>query len=257
MSWFHLLTPAQTTGLLLEGLDVIAGDVLPESEATFADADVARAAFGHPDPAAHPTGGVGGGQTSTVGRFVDFLLLPDDLPVLDVADGQLAPTRVPSGASYWRMEADGTRHVISHYDTPAFGWRNMRGPVWPASEVGLRARWQGLDVIAAFEHGANDLHEVHLIDRSAEGEDPPEGFEWTKTRVSRRTVATAECELYERVSLVVHDGVPGRVVDVTDGVATLMLERPVDGSRTVGPAWHDLRVSAPDLTDVVTREVPR
>ncbi|WP_375000711.1 hypothetical protein [Aeromicrobium sp. CTD01-1L150] len=274
MSWFHLLTPAQTTGLLLEGLDVIAGAVLPESEATFADADVARAAFGHPDPADGPAGAPGRGRhTRTVGRFVDFLLLPEDLPVLDVADGQLAPTRVPSGASYWRLEADGTRHVISYYDTPAFGWRNVRGPVWPASEIGLRARWGNLDVIAAFEHAtdrvttplagdagpraAEGADDVHLVVRTGEDEDPPEGFEWTKTRVSRRTVPTSECELYERISLVVHDGVPGRVLDVTDGVATLMLERAVDGSREMGPSWHDLRVRESDLTDLVTREVPR
>ena len=91
MSWFLLLTPAQTTGILLEGLDVVSGRVLPEAEATFGDADVARAAFGHSAP------------TGDAGEFVDFLLLPDDLPVLDVCDGELAPTRVPSGASYWRM----------------------------------------------------------------------------------------------------------------------------------------------------------
>ena len=39
MSWFLLLTPAQTTGILLQGWDVVSGRVLPEAEATFADAD--------------------------------------------------------------------------------------------------------------------------------------------------------------------------------------------------------------------------
>ncbi|MGJ9411670.1 hypothetical protein ACHAAC_03080 [Aeromicrobium sp. CF4.19] len=247
VTWFHLLTPAQTTGLLLEGLDVVAGRVLPQDEATFADADAARAAFGHPAPSAE------------AGQFVDYLLLPDDLPVLDVAvlevgGGELAPTRVPSGASYWRLEADGSRHLISHFDTPAFGWRNMRGPVWPTSDVGLRARWRDLDVIAAFEDGTDD---VHLVARASVDEDPPDGFEWTKTRVSRRTVPAGECELYERVSLVVHDGAPGRVVDVTDGIATLMLERPVEGSRELAPGWHDLRLPESELADVLTRDVLR
>ncbi len=261
MSWFLLLTPAQTTGILLEGLDVVAGRVLPETDATFADADVARAAFGHAAPA------------RGAGAFVDFLLLPDDLPVLDVRDGELAPTRVPSGASYWRMEADGARHLISHFDTPAFGWRNMRGDVWPASEVGLRARWNGLDVVAAFEHGHDpvvspmgeggdpgpdgDGLRLHLIARAGEDEEPPEGFAWTKTRISRRTVPVDECELYERVSLVVHEGAPGRVLDVTDGKATLLLERAVEGSRELAPDWHDVRVPVDSLPDVLTREVPR
>lgn len=269
MTWFLLLTPAQTTGILLEGLDVVAGRVLPEQEATFADADVARAAFGHPDPA----GGSEPGHRSITGRFVDFLLLPDDLPVLDVRDGELAPTRAPSGSSYWRLEADGGRHLISHFDTPAFGWRNMRGDVWPASEVGLRARWNGLDLIAAFEHGSDPVvspmgegagpgpdgagTRLHLVDRSGSDGEPPEGFAWTKTGVSRRTVPVAACKLYERVTLVVHEGVPGRVLDVTDEVATLMLERPVEGSRELAPGWHDLRVPAADLADVVTRELPR
>lgn len=261
MNWFLLLTPAQTTGILWEGLDVVAGRVLPEQEATFADADVARAAFGHPDPAAG------------TGRFVDFLLLPDDLPVLEVRDGELAPTRVPSGASYWRLEADGTRHLISHFDTPAFGWRNMRGDVWPASEVGLRARWNDLDVVAAFEHGTDpvvsplgegaeagpdgDGTRLHLVDRSGAGGEPPEGFTWTKTGVSRRTVPVAECHLYERVSLVVHDGVPGRLLDVTDDVATVLLEAPAAGSRQLAPGWHQARLPVSDLVDVLTREVPR
>ena len=103
---------------------------------------------------------------------------------------------------------------------------------------------------------ANGLR-LHLIARAGEDEEPPDGFKWTKTRVSRRTVPVAECELYERVSLVVHDGVPGRVVDITDEVATLMLEGPVEGSRPMGPRWHDLRVPMSDLHDVVTRDVPR
>ncbi|GAA2073852.1 hypothetical protein GCM10009821_10360 [Aeromicrobium halocynthiae] len=247
MSWFLLLTPAQTTGILLQGWDVVSGRVLPEAEATFADADVARAALGHPDPQTDATG-------AAVGRFVDFLLLPDDLPVLDVRDGVLAPTRAPSGTSYWRMEADGSRHLISWYDTPAFGWRNMRGPVWPASEVGLRARWRDLDVVAALEAGVDGLH---LVARSAEGEDPPEGFEWTKTRVSRRTVPLEECETYERVALVVQDGVPGRVVDVTDGTARVLMEGPVTGSRELGPDAHLLEVGVEELSNLLTREIPR
>ncbi len=198
--WFALLTPAQTTGVVLEGLDVVGGPVVPLEQATYADADAARSAFGHPDPA------------PSAGRFVDFLVLPE-LPGVEVVDGVLRETRAPSGAELWRLEADGRRRVISFYDTPAYGWRNGRGPVRPASHVGLRARYlpravDGLpgggvgpraanstaDYVAAFEEGVDG---VHLVAVTPPGEDPPEGFTWTKVGVSRRTVPLADVELYD------------------------------------------------------------
>ncbi|MCX6407085.1 MAG: hypothetical protein NTV28_09215 [Propionibacteriales bacterium] len=184
--WFALLTPAQTTGVVLEGLDVVCGPVVPLEDATYADADAARAAFGHPDP------GPG------AGRFVDFLVLPE-LPGVEVVDGVLRETRAPSGAELWRLEADGRRRVISYYDTPAYGWRNGRGPVRPAPHVGLRARYSAPgggtgDYVAAFEE---DVDGVHLVAVTSPGEDPPEGFTWTKVGVSRRTVPLADVELYD------------------------------------------------------------
>lgn len=242
MTLFQLLTPALTTAIMTGGHDVVSGAVVVESEATFADADAARAAFGHPEPA------------PGAGRFADFLLLPTEHPVLDVADGWLAPTRAPSGASFWRLEADGSRHVISYYDTPAFGWRNGRGPVRPASDVGLRARWRDLDVVAAFE---DDPDEVHLVALSSPDEDPPEGFAWTKTGVSRHTVPVGECELYERVVLAMLDGAPARVVDRHDGVATVQLERPGPRTTPLAPDWHEARVAESELADLTVREVPR
>lgn len=184
--WFALLTPAQTTGVVLEGLDVVGGPVVPLEQATYADADAARSAFGHPDPA------------PSAGRFVDFLVLPE-LPGVEVVDGVLRETRAPSGAELWRLEADGRRRVISYYDTPAYGWRNGRGPVRPAPHVGLRARHLppgggAADYVAAFEEGVDG---VHLVAVTAVGEDPPEGFTWTKVGVSRRTVPLADVELYD------------------------------------------------------------
>ncbi|KQY60456.1 hypothetical protein ASD11_13505 [Aeromicrobium sp. Root495] len=181
MSWFCLLTPRQTTAIMLEGHDVVEGPVVPLEEAAYGSADDARAAFGHADPA------VG------AGRFVDFLVIPEidePLRTVRVEDGVLAPTRAPSGTEYWRMEPDGRRIVISYYDTPAYGWRNGRGPVRPADRPGLRARWNGLDLVAAFEDGVDG---VHLV---AVGDETPEGFTWTKVGVSRRTVPVEECELY-------------------------------------------------------------
>ncbi|MEH3069142.1 MAG: hypothetical protein PGN15_14320 [Aeromicrobium erythreum] len=237
--WFVLLTPAQTTGVVLEGLDVVGGPVVPVEEATYADADAARAAFGHPDP------------EPGAGRFVDFLVLPE-LPGVEVVDGVLRETRAPSGAELWRLEADGRRRVISYYDTPAYGWRNGRGPVRPAPHVGLSARYvpraadgppgggagpraadgppgggagpraadgppgggagpraadgppgggagpraanDTADYVAAFEEGVDG---VHLVAVTTPGEDPPEGFTWTKVGVSRRTVPLADVELYD------------------------------------------------------------
>lgn len=183
--WFLLLTPAQTTGIVLQGLDVVDGRVVPLEDATYADADAARAALGHPDP------GPG------AGRFVDFLVLPE-LPgvVVDARDDGtwvLRETRAPSGSELWRLEADGQRLVVSYYDTPAFGWRNGRGDVRPAQHVGLRARHlpTGLDLVAAFEEGVDG---VHLV---AVGDEPPDGFAWTKVGVSRRTVPLDEVELYD------------------------------------------------------------
>ncbi|RYY44639.1 MAG: hypothetical protein EON53_12110 [Actinomycetales bacterium] len=177
--WFALLTPAQTTGVMLAGLDVVGGPVVPLEEATYADADAARAAFGHPAPA------------PGAGRFVDFLVVPE-LPGVEVRDGVLTETRAPSGTEFWRLEADGRRRVVSYYDTPAYGWRNGRGDVRPAQHVGLRARYAGGgDYVAAFEDGVDG---VHLV---AVDEDPPEGFAWTKVGVSRRTVPLSDVELYD------------------------------------------------------------
>lgn len=191
--WFALLTPAQTTGIMLEGLDVVGGPVVPIEEATYADADAARAAFGHPEPA------------PGAGRFVDFLVLPE-LPGVEVRDGVLTETRAPSGTELWRLEADGRRRVVSYYDTPAYGWRNGRGDVRPAQHVGLRARYRAADgpgggagpwaanehdYVAAFEDGVDG---VHLV---AVGDEPPEGFAWTKVGVSRRTVPLSDVELYD------------------------------------------------------------
>jgi hypothetical protein len=211
--WFALLTPAQTTGIVLGGLDVVGGPVVPVEQATYVDADAAREAFGHPDPA------------PSAGRFVDFLVLPE-LPGVEVVDGVLRETRAPSGTELWRLEADGRRRVISFYDTPAYGWRNGRGPVRPAPHVGLRARYgppaaegppgggagpraandppgggagpraanDSADYVAAFEEGVDG---VHLVAVTSPGEDPPEGFTWTKVGVSRRTVPLADVELYD------------------------------------------------------------
>lgn len=176
--WFALLTPRETTAIMLEGHDVVGGRVVPLVEASFADAGEARAFFGHPDPA------------PGAGPFVDFLVVPE-LPGVHVVDGALEPTRAPSGTEFWRLEADGRRRVISYYDTPAYGWRNGRGPVRPAERPGLRACWNGLDLVAAFEEGVEGVHLVAL------GDEPPEGFEWTKLGVSRRTVGLDEVELYE------------------------------------------------------------
>ncbi len=202
--WLLLLTPAQTTGIMLEGLDVVGGPVVPLEDATYADADAARAAFGHPEPA------------PGAGRFVDYLVVPE-LPgvvveALDDGTRVLRETRAPSGTAFWRLEADGERLVISFYDTPAYGWRNARGAVRPAQHVGLRARYRlgggalrrgsgttgpgaadqpGLDLVAAFEEGVDG---VHLV---AVGDEPPEGFTWTKLGVSRRTVPLSDVELYD------------------------------------------------------------
>lgn len=203
--WFLLLTPSQTTGIMLAGLDALEGPVVAAGDAAFVDADAARAAFGHPDPAP--------GR----GRFVDHLVLPDLLGVTVVADPdgptglRLLPTRAPSGTAFWRLEADGRHRVVSFYDTPAYGWRNARGDVSPAPDVGLRARWRSatgdvLDLVAAVEPGVDG---VHLV---AVGSEPPEGFSWTKTGVSRCTVPLGDVELY--------DAATGTPVTLASGATT-------------------------------------
>ncbi len=189
--WFLPLTPRQLTALVLEGDDAIAGPALPEAEARFADADAARTRFGLADP---PPG---------AGRFLDHLLVPEDPGVHVEREGdlwRLEPTRTPTDAELWRLEADGRHRVISYYDTPAYGWRNARGPVRPAQDVGLRARWtspetgERMDLVAAFERGVDGVHLVALTDPA---QDPPAGFTWTKLGVSRRTVPVEDVELYE------------------------------------------------------------
>lgn len=189
--WFLPLTPAQLTALVLEGDDAVAGPVVPEIDATFGDPDAVRTRFGLPEPA------------EGAGRFVDFLLLPEQPGVMvrkDDAGWVLQPTRTPTDAELWRLEADGTRVLISSYDTPAYGWRNARGPVSPAQDVGLRARWtspetgESMDLVAAFEDGVDGVHLIAVTDPQ---QDPPTGFTWTKLGVSRRTVPLTDVDLYD------------------------------------------------------------
>ena len=182
--WVAVLPAATTTAILQDGYDTLACVLLDASTVDGVHPDELRVLAGVDDP--------------TPRSFVDLVTVaPHPLMTLR-ADRDLgsvgsaavvARTRVPNGSCLWRVDADGSRRVLTYFDGPAYGWRNGRGYVAPVEPLGPWATFEGREYAAAFPAGETDR--VGLV---AVGDEPPEGFAWTRPGISQRYVDVTELE---------------------------------------------------------------
>ena len=176
--WVAVLTAATTTAILQDGFDTLEGTLLAASSAEGLRPDELRAMADLDDP--------------TPRSFVDLVTVaPHPLMALQV-DGGVADverTRVPNGSCLWRVDADGSRRVLTYFDGPAYGWRNGRGYLAPVEPLGPWATFRGSEYAAAFPAG--ETERVGLV---AVGDEPPEGFTWTRPGISQRHVDVTDLE---------------------------------------------------------------
>ncbi|MEG9227235.1 hypothetical protein [Aeromicrobium sp. Sec7.5] len=176
--WVAVLTAATTTAILQDGFDTLEGVLLDAARIGGLRPDDLRALAGVDDP--------------TPRAFVDLVTVaPHPLMTLQV-EGDVASverTRVPNGSCLWRVDADGSRRVLTYFDGPAYGWRNGRGYLAPVEPLGPWATFEGHEYAAAFPAG--ETERVGLV---AVGDEPPEGFAWTRPGISQRYVPVTELE---------------------------------------------------------------
>ncbi len=176
--WVAVLPAATTTAILQDGFDTLEGTLLAAWRVEGLRPDELRAMADLDDP--------------TPRSFVDLVTVaPHPLMALRV-DGGVADverTRVPNGSCLWRVDADGSRRVLTYFDGPAYGWRNGRGYLAPAEPLGPWATYAGHEYAAAFPAG--ETERVGLV---AVGDEPPEGFTWTRPGISQRHVDVTDLE---------------------------------------------------------------
>lgn len=177
-AWVAVLPAAETTAILQDGFDTLEGVLLDADTVEGLRPTELRALAGLDDPTAR--------------SFVDLVTVaPHPLMTIrgDAGVARVARTRVPNGSCLWRVDADGSRRVLTYFDGPAYGWRNGRGYLAPVEPLGPWARFEGHEYAAAFPAGQTER--VGLV---AVGDEPPEGFAWTRPGISQRYVEVAELD---------------------------------------------------------------
>jgi hypothetical protein len=146
-----------------------------------------------------------------------FGFLRDATPVWD-----LDLTRVPMGARFVRVAADGSESILSEYGGAGWGWQRAKGYFPPLHVLGPRAKWQGLDLPASY---TEDQQSVELVWVGEDG--VPEGFTPSRPRVHVRTVPVAECDaVFEVVLTSTWRDVPVRVLQQAGDEALVVLLDP-------------------------------
>lgn len=234
-----LLTGGMAGALVQEGLDEVVGAVIGAADASSlrTPAEI-LAAYGFDE------------QASTEPEFVDVVRFAQPvlgrLSVPSVQDVRrpwptyptgflrastlipvwnLARTRYPVGAEYWRVRSDGEQKPLSIYAGAGRGWRGATGWRPPAKFVGTKARWQGTEYVADV-----DGDQVLL---TVGGDEGPDGFEMVRPRVWGRAVPIDGCEVFEIVATASVDASPVRVLeaDGTNARVELTSGDPDDASR--------------------------
>lgn len=152
--------------------------------------------------------------------------LRDATPVWD-----LDLTRVPTGARFVRVAADGSETVLSEYGGAAWGWQRAKGYFPPLHVIGPRAKWDGLDLPASY---TEDQQSVELVWVGDEG--VPAGFTPARPRVYARTVPVAECEsVFEVVLTARWRDAPVRVLQQAgDETLLFLLDPDIDTVNRLG-----------------------
>jgi hypothetical protein len=131
-------------------------------------------------------------------------LRPVDQSIVPV--WRLSTTRYSPGAEVWRIHRDGRQELMSTYGGAARGWSGARE--WrPASRYfGTRALWNDIEYAADVTGDAVELTSFT----------EPDGDGWTQQRPATwsRTVALADCEVYELHFTASLHAVPVRVLEV-------------------------------------------
>lgn len=179
--------------------------------------------------------------------------LRDATPVWD-----LDLTRVPMGAQFVRVAADGSEKVFSEYGGAAWGWQRATGYFPPLHLIGPRAKWRGLDLPASY---TVDQESVELVWIGDDG--LPEAFTPSRPKVHARVVPVAECdEVFEVVVTATWRGAPVRVLQqVGDEALVVLLDPDADainrlGATALEPSHFQTTAPRAELTDVhgVVRE---
>ena len=172
-------------------------------------------------------------------------LLEGSIPVW-----RLALTRVPTGTEFWRIRRDGSQQHFSTYGGPALGWEGARGYQPPLQLIGVRARWQGIELPAALSVDRTNVELVHV---GSEG--VPPGFDEVRPMVQRRIVPLPECEVVFELEVTAQfRGLPVRVIRSDGTQARVHLLDPDDTAPALGavalePGLWEAVVPVADLTD--------
>lgn len=172
----------------------------------------------------------------------------------------LAKTRVPVGAEFWRVRADGEQRMLSVYGGLDRGWANARGYTPPTELIGTRAEWRGLDLIAAL------VPKTDQISLLAIGDAPSiDGFTTVMPGIHGIQVPVAECDAVFEVILTARTmGSEVRFLErVGDDVRIQVLapdQNSIErlGAQEVEPGIFEARVPVNQLTEVsgVRNELP-
>lgn len=154
-------------------------------------------------------------------------------PVADalVPVWNLSTTRYSPGAELWRISDTGDQELLAVYRGAAHGWTAVENqpPVkeWhPSSRFfGTRAVYQGTEYAADIHHD--------LVELTAYVEQQSGGWSQPRQGVWSRTVALADCTVYELHFTAALSGIPLRVLEEHNGVvrAELMTDDPETAER--------------------------
>ncbi|MDN7120967.1 hypothetical protein INN71_06145 [Nocardioides sp. ChNu-153] len=172
----------------------------------------------------------------------------------------LERTRIPMGAEYWRIQADGTQQHLSTYASPALGWSGARSYRPPVDLVGTRAVFRGRDLPAELTP-ERDRVEVVLVGAAADAAEGFEDLEEVRPGVRRLLVELDACERFydlvvaarwrgQQVRVLEQDGTSARL-ELTVATAPAV-ERL--GATEVEPGCFEVVAPRAELVELEARE---
>ncbi|MGY0389028.1 hypothetical protein ACWZJV_18840 [Nocardioides sp. WG-D5] len=165
---------------------------------------------------------------------------------------ELSKTRVPIGAEFWRVRADGEQRMLSVYGGPDRGWANARGYTPPTELIGTRAEWRGLELVAALVPKTDQISLLAIGDAPA-----IDGFTTVMPGIHSIQVPVAECDAVFEVILTARTmGAEVRFLERVGDDARVQVLSPDQysierlGAQEVEPGVFEARVRADQLTEV-------
>ena len=162
----------------------------------------------------------------------------------------LTPTRMPFGARFVRIDADGTERELSRYLGAARGWQGAKGYYPPLHVIGPRAKHATLDLPCSYTADQQSVELVWVGDDAV-----PEGFEPVRPMIHARVVPVSACEVFDIALLARWRDRRVRVLQQAGDEALVLLtptsQADVDelGVTEVEPGVFQATVAAAELTD--------